>query len=175
MPGPDANFRSPAAKRLLNAAAQAVDIARSGTKPTNPKDGLGIRKVPFLSVISLRVLSEIALGMLEGALKYRRHNYREAGVRASVYVDAAGRHLAQFWEGQDIDPESKAGLHHVSKAIASLTVLRDSIIKGNWTDDRPPRSPDGWIDADNKIAGALVDAFPNAPEPHTQLNSPSGA
>jgi len=97
----------------------------------------------------------LGLAMLEGALKYGRHNYRAAGVRASVYFDAAvGRHLFSWWEGQDVDAES--GMHHIDKAIAGLMVLRDSMLEGNWVDDRPPA---GAVDLDplNAQAGGLID------------------
>lgn len=106
-------------------------------KQTNPKDAIGAKKLPF-SVLPWRVLCGVALAMLEGAAKYGRHNYRIAGVRASVYFDAVvGRHLTQWWEGEDIDAES--GRHHIEKAIAGLMVLRDSMLQGNFVDDRPPR------------------------------------
>jgi len=105
------------------------------TKDTNPKDTIGIKKVPF-STLPMRVLWRIGLAMLEGAAKYGRHNYRGAGVRASVYFDATvARHIVPWWEGQDIDPDS--GMHHLDKAIASLMVLRDSMLQGNMVDDRP--------------------------------------
>jgi hypothetical protein len=106
------------------------------TKDTNPKDAIGIKKPP-LSTIPLPVLFEVGVAMLEGACKYRRHNYRVSGVRATVYFDAAWRHLADWFEGEDIDPDS--GLHHVSKAIASLVVLRDAIMRDMVLDDRPPK------------------------------------
>ena len=83
----------------------------------------------------------MGLAMLEGAVKYGGHNYRVAGVRASVYYDAARRHLDSYWEGEDIDPDS--GLPHIIKAMACLHVLRDSQLMGNHTDDRPPRLPNG--------------------------------
>lgn len=106
-------------------------------KPTNPKDAVGIRKAP-LSAVPFGVVAEVGVGMLEGALKYGRHNYREAGVRASVYYDAAMRHLGSWWEGEDIDTDS--GVSHVTKAICCLAVLRDAQMQGKCTDDRPPRS-----------------------------------
>jgi hypothetical protein len=106
-------------------------------KPTNPKDAVGIRKAG-LSVVPANVLLELSVAMTEGAAKYGRHNWRKAGVRASVYYDAAMRHLMCWWEGEDIDPDS--GLSHVTKAIASLTVLRDAQMQGMWTNDRPPSS-----------------------------------
>ena len=103
-------------------------------KETNPKDLVGIRKVG-LSVLPFRVLWECAAGMLEGAVKYGRHNYRAVGCSASVYFDAAMRHLGSWWEGEDIDAASK--LNHINKAIITLMVLRDSMLQGNWVDDRP--------------------------------------
>jgi len=138
------------------------------SKNTNPKDAVGTKKVPF-SVISVPVLGEVGLAMLEGARKYGRHNYRISGVRASVYYDAMLRHMGAFWEGEDIDPDS--GLSHVTKAIAGLMVLRDSMIKGNWVDDRPPKVKDGWVQELNKKAEEIIEKYPNAKEPYTELNS----
>lgn len=138
----------------------------SGSKDTNPKDAIGIAKVPR-STTSARVFAEVGLAMLEGALKYGRHNYRVAGVRASVYYDAVDRHLSAWWEGQDIDPVS--GLSHVTKAIAGLMVLRDSMLQGNWNDDRPPKTSDlNWVDDLNKKTEALLAKFPDPKEPFTE-------
>lgn len=136
------------------------------SKPTNPKDAVGTRKAPW-SVIPLVVLFELGLAMLEGARKYGRHNYRKAGVRASVYFDAVQRHMAAWWEGEDIDADS--GLSHVTKAIACLVVLRDSMIRENWVDDRPPKSPAGWVAELNKKAGEIIDKYPDAVDPVTEL------
>lgn len=130
----------------------------NNTKDTNPKDSVGTKKVP-MSVVSGPVLMEVGLGMLEGALKYGRHNYRDAGVRASVYYDATMRHLMAWYEGEDIDPASK--MSHITKAITSLVVLRDSMIRENWVDDRPPRTPDGWIEKYNAVAEELINKYPN--------------
>lgn len=104
------------------------------TKPTNPKERFGIRKVS-MSVVPVTVLSEVAVGMTEGAVKYTPYNWREAGVRASVYYDATMRHLMRWWEKEDIDPDSSVS--HITKAICSLMVLRDGMIQGVMTDDRP--------------------------------------
>lgn len=131
------------------------------TKATNPKDAIGIRKVPF-STIPATVLAELGVAMLEGAAKYGRYNFRGAGVRASVYYDATLRHMVGWWEGEDIDPDS--ALSHITKAIASLTVLRDSMIRGNWVDDRPPRSAP-FLPALNAAAGAMLDKHADK-DPH---------
>lgn len=133
-------------------------------KDTNPKDAVGVRKAP-LSCLPTPVLFEVGVGMLEGARKYGRHNWRAIGVRSSVYYDAAMRHLAQWWEGEDIDADS--GIHHVSKAIACLMVLRDAQIRKMCEDDRPPSSGD-WLGELNKAAGAVIDKYPDAKAPYTK-------
>lgn len=138
-------------------------------KDSNPKDAVGIAKA-YQSVVPMTVVWELGVAMLEGALRYGRHNYRKAGVRASVYYDATKRHLDDWWEGEDIDPDSK--LSHITKAIASLTVLRDAMINDMWTDDRPPQPRNkGWLKNLNAAAKALLDKYP--PEtrktPFTQL------
>lgn len=123
-------------------------------KDTNPKDAVGVRKVP-LSTLPWRVLWRVALAMLEGACKYGRHNYRAAGVRASVYFDAVvSRHLGAWWEGEDIDAES--GLSHIDKAIAGLMVMRDSMLEGNFVDDRPPSTANEMAEL-NRLAGEIID------------------
>ena len=137
------------------------------TKATNPKDSLGIRKVP-IHVIPMPVLAEVGLAMLEGARKYGAHNYRDAGARVSVYIDAVWRHLfLQFWEGEDVDKDS--GVHHVSKAIACLCVLRDSMLSNNWVDDRPIRY-DVDIEKFNKQASDIIERYPDYKEPFTEVN-----
>jgi len=139
---------------------RAIDDACNGmhsasSKPTNPKDMIGVRKAP-MSTVPANVMAELGLAMLEGASKYGRHNYRVAGVRASVYYDAAMRHLMGWWEGQDIDPDS--GLSHIVKAIAALTVLRDAMHNGMCTDDRPPSSAP-FADDLNEAAGRILDRY----------------
>ena len=135
-------------------------------KDTNPKDAVGTKKAP-LSTLPAPVMFELGLALLEGARKYGRHNYRIAGVRASVYYDALMRHLGAWWEGEDIDPDS--GLSHVIKAMACLVVLRDSMLIGNWKDDRPPKLKAGWVAELNKKAADIIEKYPDAKEPYTEL------
>lgn len=141
--------------------------AQSLGKPTNPKDAVGVAKVPF-STVPARVVAEIGLAMMEGARKYGRHNYRKAGVRASVYYDATIRHLAAWWEGQDIDPDS--GLPHIVKAMAGLCVLRDAQYNAMLTDDRPPPILDAadWIADLNEKAREIIERYPDAKDPFTR-------
>jgi hypothetical protein len=140
----------------------------AATKPSNPKDALGIKKAS-LSCVPAPVLFEVGIGMQEGACKYGRHNYRAIGVRGSVYYDAAMRHLMSWWEGEDIDPDS--GLNHITKAITSLIVLRDAMIQNKFSDDRPPKSED-WLNALNAKAEALNEKYPSPVAPYTNHNTP---
>lgn len=123
------------------------------SKATNPKDSVGVRKAP-MSTVPAGVLAEVGVAMLEGAAKYGRHNYRVAGVQASVYYDATMRHLMGWWEGEDIDPDS--GMSHITKAITSLVVLRDAMLQGMCADDRPPQSP-AFYQGLNDLAGEILD------------------
>lgn len=136
-------------------------------KDTNPKDAVGIRKAG-MSCVPAEVLIELGLAMMEGARKYGRHNYRAVGVRASVYYDAALRHLFAWWEGEDIDPDS--GISHLTKAMACLVVIRDSIVCNNWSDDRPPSLVNGWQTDLNKKAGDLIDRLPESKEAYTRTS-----
>lgn len=124
-------------------------------KETNPKDIVGTRKAP-MSTVSAPVLAELGVAMLEGALKYGRHNYRAVGVRASVYYDATMRHLMSWWEGENLDPDSD--LSHLTKAIASLVVLRDAMLRNKMEDDRPPGTANFLCDL-NAHAAWLVETY----------------
>ena len=139
-----------------------LDKETEEMKPTNPKDIAGSSKVPMNSMLSGAVMGEVALALFEGALKYGRHNYRQDGVRASVYYDAVGRHLTAWWEGEDLDEES--GLSHITKAIAGLHVLRDCSIRGMCNDDRPPKTADFMKELNDKTK-ALINKYPDPVPP----------
>lgn len=137
------------------------------SKETNPKDVAAFKKPRFYSGLPANVTKEVSIGMMEGAMKYGRHNYRIAGVRASVYIDATMGHLSDYWEGQDIDSESS--LHHITKAIASLYVLRDAQMRDVCIDDRPPKSD---VEGDKTRLQAVVDElfkkYPNPKQAYTE-------
>lgn len=105
-------------------------------KPTNPKDVIGSDKVPLhLWPTTASVLGAMAL--LDGASKYGRSNWREAGVRYSIYYDAVRRHMDAAFEGEDVDPDS--GLPHEAHALASLAIIVDAKAAGQLVDDRAYR------------------------------------
>jgi len=148
-------------RKKWNECAQS-DRDRAGS---DPKADLGQSKVPF-SAIPNPVLYELGVALWEGARKYGRHNWRATDVRAGVYYDAALRHLTAWWEGEDIDPDS--GLHHVTKAIASLTVLRDAQMRHQVEDDRPPGSDPAIRKALDQVVRDLNERYPDPKPPITK-------
>jgi hypothetical protein len=101
-------------------------------KPTNPKDMISNDKLPFhLWPETATVYASLA--MLDGALKYGRSNWRHAGARASVYYDAARRHLNKWFEGEELD---ESGAPHLGHALACIAILVDSAEAGKLVDDR---------------------------------------
>jgi hypothetical protein len=117
-------------------------------KLTNPKDAIGSSKLP-LGLAPDTIEVEVALAYLEGALKYGRFNWRVAGVRASIYRAALGRHLAKWWNGQAEDPKTR--VKHLASIIACAGILLDAELCGKLNDDRPPSAPisdliDGYED-----------------------------
>jgi hypothetical protein len=138
----------------------------SGTKDTNPKDGVGSLK-PSYTNVPVPVLYELGAALAEGARKYGGYNWRVAGVRTSVYIDATRRHLDSFWEGEDIDPDS--GLSHITKAIASLTVFRDAQIQGMVeNDDRPPSTQAPFMAEGRERMVALHQRYPSPVPNYTE-------
>ena len=101
----------------------------------NPKDNIGETKPPLhLIPPTAEILEAVVMGL--GARKYGPFNWRSAKVRATVYIAAAKRHLAQWLDGTDGDPES--GVSHLAHARACLGILLDAQATGNLVDDRPP-------------------------------------
>jgi len=111
----------------------AAPAPAEGTKPTNPKDMVGSGKLPLhLWPSTASMAGSIAL--LNGMLKYGRTNWRVAGVRSSIYYDAARRHLDAWFEGEETDPDD--GVDHLAAALAGIAILIDSRAAGKLTDDR---------------------------------------
>lgn len=102
-------------------------------KPSNPKDAIGSDKLP----LHLWPSTATAMGcvaMANGAMKYGRGNFRAIGVRASIYVDAAMRHLTAWFEGEECDPDD--GVPHLAAALACIAIIVDAGAAGLLTDDR---------------------------------------
>jgi hypothetical protein len=108
------------------------------TKNTNPKDAIGSTKLP-LDLVPDTAVGEMALAFLEGALKYGKFNWRVEGVRASIYIAAARRHLAKFVNGEDEDQATL--VPHLASVMACCAIILDAKVSGKLVDDRPPVAP----------------------------------
>lgn len=100
----------------------------------NPKDLVGAKKVSISKVPFTSILMQ-AHAMMNGATKYGPFNWRKNKVIASIYIDAAIRHLMLWVEGEEIASDS--GVHHLGHALASIGIIVDAQATGNLVDDRP--------------------------------------
>lgn len=123
---------------LAKAKAQALSAARTDTKPSNPKDLIGSNKVP-MSLVPGTTMAYLALGHMEGDLKYGRSNWREAGVRALIYLDALYRHVEKYKAGEWEDPDTT--VPHLANALTCLSIIVDAHECGKLIDDRPKQAP----------------------------------
>lgn len=115
--------------------AQALVSSPTGlTRGENPKDRLGIAKLP-LRLIPPPALAYLSRVMGLGADKYGPYNWRQNKVKRSVYLEAALRHILTALDGEDIDVES--GMPHEAHAMACMAILLDAHATGNLIDDRP--------------------------------------
>lgn len=107
---------------------------KSKASGLNPKDLLGNSKVSISKFPPIGTIYG-AMAMMDGAQKYGPYNWRDKAVIASIYVDAAYRHIMDWWEGQEKADDSK--VHHLGHAIACCAILLDAQVTGNLVDDRP--------------------------------------
>lgn len=126
-------------------------------KPSNPKDVIGSDKLP-LGLVPASSIAYQTLGHLEGNLKYGLVNWREMGVRFSIYYDACLRHLTKLNEGEWADP--KTNVPHLGNALACLGIIVDAYECGKLVDDRPMSAPvAGLIDRFSENVKHLKDMF----------------
>lgn len=104
-------------------------------QPTNPKDQAAVSRVP-LWLLSPIAKAAWALAQYAGLLKYGAWNWRATGVRASVYLSAAERHLDAWKSGEEFDPAD--GTHHLGNVMACCAIVLDARAAGKLVDDRPP-------------------------------------
>lgn len=103
------------------------------SKPTNPKEAIGSNKLP-LHLWPTTATAMGSIGLLAGALKYGRSNFRPMGARASIYYDGLLRHMARWFEGEDLDPDD--GTPHLAMALANLAIIVEAQAAGTLVDDR---------------------------------------
>lgn len=113
----------------------------------NPKTAVGSKK-PSLTKFPASASIYGALAMMNGAEKYGPYNWREKRVTASIYVDAAKRHLDAWYDGETHSDDTSPPVPHLAHAIASIAILIDALETGNLNDDRPLPGPAGRMIAE---------------------------
>jgi len=99
----------------------------------NPKTALGEAKTKLSDTptVGIQEMGKVFTG---GAAKYGRFNWRDHAVSATVYYDAAQRHLMAWFAGEDIDPES--GISHLAHVMSCCNIVLDAKEHGKLNDNR---------------------------------------
>lgn len=100
----------------------------------NPKSAQGAKKYDLM-YLPLPARIAVNQALEDGAKKYGKANWRQTGVSASVYLNAAARHIDQYNEGQE--KASDSGVHNLGHAMACLAIIIDAAANGKLIDDRP--------------------------------------
>lgn len=129
---------------------------QSKAETPNPKDLMGAKK-PSMTKLPAIAVAHGNHAMMNGAEKYGSYNWRAKKVIASIYVDAAKRHLDAWFEGEEVADDS--GVHHLGHAIASIAILLDAQTTGNLIDDRPVvgSSASQYVHAIMKISKVIAE------------------
>jgi len=113
-----------------------------GTKHDSGKAGMDL--IPFDGIV------EIAKVLDFGAKKYTPGNWAN-GIQFSRLLAAAERHIGEYKEGRDIDPES--GLNHIAHAATNLVFLL-------WMQKHRPELDNRWIKESKEVPSkAQEEAF----------------
>lgn len=113
-------------------------VMEARDKLSNPKDLIGSNKLP-MGLVPSSTQAYLALGHAEGHIKYGYYNFRDAGVKASIYIDALNRHMAKWINGEEEDPETT--VPHLANAITCLSIIIDAKECNKLIDDRPKSAP----------------------------------
>lgn len=93
------------------------------------KDG----KAP-LEYLPMAVMDDWARVHKHGADKYGIRNWRKDAILMSTYKGAILRHLRDWSDGEDLDPDS--GINHLYHIMACCAVLLDAQMHDKAIDDR---------------------------------------
>lgn len=110
-------------------------MTAASPQAVNPKTAQGNKKYN-LRLLPLPAEVEVNRALEDGMHKYGAANWRITGVPASVYVDAARRHLAQWFDGGQ-ERASDSNVHNLGHAMACLAILLDAQWNNTLSDDRP--------------------------------------
>lgn len=102
----------------------------------NPKQAIGRKKAPQMSVVPATALAWLAEALRNGAVEkgYGIKNWRESEVCLTDYLDAASRHLMALQEGEDVADDSL--VLHAAHLMATCAIIIDADACGTLKDDR---------------------------------------
>lgn len=95
--------------------------------------GMKGQKNQQASLLPWDALMKVSEHYAAGAEKYSRDNWQR-GYAWHLTFDALQRHLAAWWQGEDLDDE---GLEHLNAVVFHALALRTFTLRGIGTDDRP--------------------------------------
>lgn len=116
----DLIFPMPSGQQQLNGAVKADESKRR------------------IDLVPSSIINGLAKALGFGAEKYGEHNWR-LGLKWSRAYAALQRHLADFWDGEDLDPESS--LPHLYHAACNLAFLIEYFENYKHLDDRFKKLP----------------------------------
>lgn len=122
-------------------------LAVAEVRVTNAKTGgqKGAKPEEF-GLLPWSALAHVARVYHNGAEKYSRDNWRK-GFDWHLSYDAAIRHLAAFWEGEDVDPEDgEPHLAHAAFHLLTLMTFLDDPEHYGDLDDRPNSHKDDEVE-----------------------------
>jgi hypothetical protein len=131
-------------KSLFDSAGQMVKMEDPYANAEKAKESSEVRSVSSTggqkgvkpenyALIPVEPLAELARHYNEGAKKYASHQWR-LGYEWSKSFNALTRHLNQFWDGEDIDPET--GSKHMVAVAWHAFALIEFMNKFPGFDDR---------------------------------------
>lgn len=149
---------------------EQLELDFKETNNLNPKDVIGSNKLP-LDLVPGTTKAYLALGHLEGHLKYGLCNWRESGVRMSIYLAALERHIEKLKGGEWAD--SKTKVPHLASALTCLSIIVDAHESGNLVDDRPKSAPIAdMVDRMSDNVKHLRELFKDEHPTHYYVNGP---
>ena len=106
------------------------DAAKTIDNPAEKPSSLKVNS--FLVPPIARALEAVVMAL--GAAKYGPFNWRQKPIKASTYIAKIQRHLDQWTDGDDDDPESLVS--HLAHLRADAGIMLDAQKTGNLIDDR---------------------------------------
>jgi len=122
-------------KEYLGVSEIAADTnITESVNSVNPKAQIGSYALP-MGMISPLFSAHVALGKLNGGMKYGIANYIGTEVVMSIYLDAIQRHLDKIKMGEEVDEVD--GVNHFGAIGANCDIILSAQAAGTLIDDRP--------------------------------------